>query len=200
MFLLKIYGLYKYATVSARPKPGSRPSMFDWTGSAKWDAWDGTLYDITLYPCNLSSSVPQAAGKKYTSNEVVEARYIEIAQLLGWPGVEIESPPDNAMTAKESLAEILASGPSRKPNDEIDLDNLSDGDDDTMNQGQRGGGGMGVKVSTLKEGHNSGVDESIHSYVISGDVDKVREALGRVDVDGRDQYVSGGHPLESLCY
>ncbi|GAA5879014.1 hypothetical protein JCM3774_004468 [Rhodotorula dairenensis] len=37
---LQLYALYKIATVSIRPVPGSRPGMLDFTGRAKWDAWD----------------------------------------------------------------------------------------------------------------------------------------------------------------
>lgn len=36
----QLYALYKIATVSTRPAPGSRPGMLDFTGRAKWDAWD----------------------------------------------------------------------------------------------------------------------------------------------------------------
>ncbi|GAA5987887.1 hypothetical protein JCM10908_007258 [Rhodotorula pacifica] len=37
---LQLYALYKIATVSSRPVAGSRPGMLDFTGRAKWDAWD----------------------------------------------------------------------------------------------------------------------------------------------------------------
>ncbi|POY75698.1 hypothetical protein BMF94_1321 [Rhodotorula taiwanensis] len=37
---LRLYALYKIATVSQRPIEGSRPGMLDFTGRAKWDAWD----------------------------------------------------------------------------------------------------------------------------------------------------------------
>jgi len=43
----------------------SRPSIFDMTGRAKWDAWT-------------------AVGKKYERPEEVEQRYLEIARTLGW--------------------------------------------------------------------------------------------------------------------
>jgi diazepam-binding inhibitor (GABA receptor modulator, acyl-CoA-binding protein) len=37
--LLKIYALYKQATVG--DVEGKRPGMLDMVGRAKWDAWDG---------------------------------------------------------------------------------------------------------------------------------------------------------------
>ncbi|XP_038645752.1 acyl-CoA-binding protein [Scyliorhinus canicula] len=37
--MLIIYGLYKQATVG--DVNTARPGMFDLTGKAKWDAWDG---------------------------------------------------------------------------------------------------------------------------------------------------------------
>jgi len=65
---LELYGLFKYITVSQHPNV-SRPSIFDMTGRAKWDAWD-------------------AAGKKYSGGTGAESRYLEIARDLGWqPGV-----------------------------------------------------------------------------------------------------------------
>ncbi|KAF8304857.1 ankyrin, partial [Clavulina sp. PMI_390] len=66
----KIYGLYKFITVSPRPKPGTRPGIFDWTGAAKWDAWDAT--GKTFEPQGASAA---------------QARYVEIARSLGWPGL-----------------------------------------------------------------------------------------------------------------
>ncbi|KIK70886.1 hypothetical protein GYMLUDRAFT_32961 [Collybiopsis luxurians FD-317 M1] len=65
---LELYGLFKWLTVSHQPTV-SRPSIFDMTGRAKWDAWD-------------------AAGKRYHSVAEAENRYLEIARDLGWqPGL-----------------------------------------------------------------------------------------------------------------
>ncbi|KZT75121.1 hypothetical protein DAEQUDRAFT_720337 [Daedalea quercina L-15889] len=62
---LELYGLYKYLTVSHTPNT-SRPSIFDMTGRAKWDAWN-------------------TAGKTYGGKAgEAEARYIAIARDLGW--------------------------------------------------------------------------------------------------------------------
>jgi len=68
---LELYGLFKYLTTSATPST-TRPSIFDMTGRAKWDAWSNT-------------------GKKYSNMEQAEGRYIEIAKSLGWvEGIPIE--------------------------------------------------------------------------------------------------------------
>lgn len=61
---LELYGLFKFITASRHPST-SRPSIFDMTGRAKWDAW-------------------VAVGKKYEQPEEVEQRYLEIARTLGW--------------------------------------------------------------------------------------------------------------------
>ena len=61
----------------------SRPSIFDMTGRAKWDAW-------------------AAAGKQYQDAQVAEKRYIEIAQTLGWAGrtteIQVENVPSSSST------------------------------------------------------------------------------------------------------
>ncbi|EPT04018.1 hypothetical protein FOMPIDRAFT_1046491 [Fomitopsis schrenkii] len=70
---LELYGLYKYLTASHAPNT-SRPSIFDMTGRAKWDAWS-------------------AANKSYGDRvDGAEARYIAIARSLGWS--EDKTPED----------------------------------------------------------------------------------------------------------
>ncbi|KAJ6575014.1 hypothetical protein B0H19DRAFT_934679, partial [Mycena capillaripes] len=61
---LQLYGLFKYITVSSVPS-SPRPSIFDFTGRAKWDAWT-------------------AAGNIYSAKADAESRYLEIARGLGW--------------------------------------------------------------------------------------------------------------------
>ncbi|KAJ7487504.1 ankyrin repeat-containing domain protein [Mycena galericulata] len=61
---LELYGLFKYITISPLPT-ASRPSIFDFTGRAKWDAW-------------------AAAGNTYTAKSDAETRYLDIARSLGW--------------------------------------------------------------------------------------------------------------------
>ncbi|KAH7883497.1 ankyrin repeat-containing domain protein [Phlebopus sp. FC_14] len=69
---LELYGLYKFLTVDRAPQ-NSRPSLFDMTARAKWDAWSTT-------------------GKRYEGRiEDAERRYLDIAGELGWvPGTSIE--------------------------------------------------------------------------------------------------------------
>ncbi|KAF9076182.1 ankyrin repeat-containing domain protein [Rhodocollybia butyracea] len=61
---LELYGLFKWLTVAHKPNT-ARPSIFDMTGRAKWDAWD-----------NIS--------KRYNNGADAENRYLEIARDLGW--------------------------------------------------------------------------------------------------------------------
>lgn len=79
---LELYGLYKYLTVSSSPNV-SRPSLFDFAGRAKWDAWD-------------------KVGKTYgNSSAQVESRYLEIARSLGWTENEISEPALDRQTGSE---------------------------------------------------------------------------------------------------
>ena len=60
-----MYAIFKYLTVSPSPNV-PKPSIFDFAGKAKWDAW-------------------QAAGKTYEGQPAdAENRYLEIARSLGW--------------------------------------------------------------------------------------------------------------------
>ncbi|EIM92585.1 ankyrin [Stereum hirsutum FP-91666 SS1] len=62
---LELYGLFKVLTISPTPI-GSRPSFFDMTARAKWDAW-------------------AQMAKDYEGRvEGAETRYLEIARGLGW--------------------------------------------------------------------------------------------------------------------
>ncbi|KAJ7786214.1 ankyrin repeat-containing domain protein [Mycena metata] len=71
---LELYGLFKYVNVSSVPTT-PRPSIFDFTGRAKWDAW-------------------AAAGNTYSSKADAESRYLEIARSLGWKeGAVAETAP-----------------------------------------------------------------------------------------------------------
>ncbi|KAJ6509442.1 acyl CoA binding protein-domain-containing protein [Mycena vitilis] len=74
---LELYGLFKYVTVSPLP-PSPRPSLFDFTGRAKWDAWT-------------------AAGNTYSLKSDAENRYLDIARSLGWTeGIVLtESAPES---------------------------------------------------------------------------------------------------------
>ncbi|KAI0320350.1 ankyrin repeat-containing domain protein [Amylostereum chailletii] len=62
---LELYGLFKILTVSPSPNT-SRPSFFDMTGRAKWDAWAQASKD---YEKRVSDA---------------EQRYLDISRELGW--------------------------------------------------------------------------------------------------------------------
>lgn len=55
-------------TIGSSPSE-SRPSIFDITGRAKWDAWN-------------------RIGREYPDTECAEVRYLELAKELGWDGTE----------------------------------------------------------------------------------------------------------------
>ncbi|OCH94767.1 ankyrin [Obba rivulosa] len=79
---LELYGLYKFLTVSPTPNT-SRPSLFDFTGRAKWDAWD-------------------KSDKTYgASSAQAEARYLEIARSLGWTESKVSAPPQDVQQTNE---------------------------------------------------------------------------------------------------
>ncbi|KAF4573007.1 hypothetical protein EYR36_007517 [Pleurotus pulmonarius] len=73
---LELYGLFKFVTVAAKPT-SSKPSIFDMTGRAKWDAWN----DVE---------------KKYASAVDAETRYLQIARELGWSEEAKPEPPASA--------------------------------------------------------------------------------------------------------
>ncbi|KAG6862392.1 hypothetical protein C0995_011832 [Termitomyces sp. Mi166 len=82
--MAKLYGLFKYVTISPSPST-PRPSIFDMTGRAKWDAWN-------------------SINRKYTSIDDAENRYLEIARDLGWAeGTVIETPSQAQQSDPDSI-------------------------------------------------------------------------------------------------
>ncbi|KAF9270175.1 ankyrin [Marasmius fiardii PR-910] len=69
---LELYGLFKWLTVCPSPNI-SRPSIFDMTGRAKWDAW-------------------KSVGDTYRDGAMAEKRYLQIARDLGWTEGAINKP------------------------------------------------------------------------------------------------------------
>lgn len=71
-----MYAIFKFLTASPTPNT-PKPSIFDFTGKAKWDAW-------------------ATAGKTYQERPAdAESRYLEIARNLGWSEgkeAEVETP------------------------------------------------------------------------------------------------------------
>ncbi|KAF8610656.1 ankyrin [Ceratobasidium sp. AG-I] len=73
---LQLYAAYKCVTAGVRPT-ASRPSFFDMSGRAKWDAWDS-------FSKTLEDEVDPV--------QAAEERYIQQARNLGWhEGQEIPS-------------------------------------------------------------------------------------------------------------
>ncbi|EJD55375.1 ankyrin [Auricularia subglabra TFB-10046 SS5] len=77
---LELYALFKAATVRAQPTT-KRPSIFDMTGRAKWDAW---------------AALPTGSADEY------RARYVAKARELGWDGALGTDKDTNSATSKES--------------------------------------------------------------------------------------------------
>ncbi|KAF9535358.1 ankyrin repeat-containing domain protein [Crepidotus variabilis] len=169
---LELYGLFKYLTVAKSPNT-SRPSLFDMTGRAKWDAW-------------------AAASKKHENPANAELRYLEIATNLGWN--ESESSKD-----EEAPQQAIKAG--KKDVDEIDLDNLSDDEDETPGNASASGG-LGVVVSTLNQvdGVEQPMDHSLHGLAVSGELTGLKLLLDsskNLDLNAPDEY--GYAPLHLAC-
>ncbi|KAJ7706279.1 ankyrin repeat-containing domain protein [Mycena rosella] len=81
---LELYGLFKFINLSSVPT-APRPSLFDFTGRAKWDAWS-------------------AAGNTYSAKSDAEARYLEIARSLGWTeGIVLPEAADPEAETEEDI-------------------------------------------------------------------------------------------------
>ncbi|KAF8870517.1 hypothetical protein CPB84DRAFT_1726985 [Gymnopilus junonius] len=81
---LELYGAFKCVTCSRIPST-SRPSIFDMTGRAKWDAWS-------------------AAGKKFEHPQDAEKSYLEMACSLGWtPSAAVEGNVESNSTAEDDI-------------------------------------------------------------------------------------------------
>ncbi|KAK0208108.1 acyl CoA binding protein-domain-containing protein [Desarmillaria ectypa] len=143
---LELYGLFKYVTVGASPS-SSRPSIFDMTGRAKWDAWN-------------------ASGKKWSTAEHAEARYLELAQSLGWAeGSQLEAP---------------------KAEQKSDDDDIWDDDNTAPKLGQ----GLGITVSSMA-GPVEVVGNDLHGLAVSNQIAKLDALVNeepRLDLDAQDEY------------
>jgi len=87
---LELYGLFKYVTVAPLPTT-PRPSIFDFTGRAKWDAWN-------------------TAGNAYAVKADAEKKYLDIARSLGWKeGIAVPEPAPQSQDIWDSDEEGKAS-------------------------------------------------------------------------------------------
>jgi hypothetical protein len=141
-------------------------------------------------PTAISRFVTKGAGKKHSSQSGAEARYIEIAKSLGWTRLVVDAEPSSS--TKSSVPD----------DDDLDLDDLDDEAEEPSgwDSGQRrGGGGMGLTVSSLarEDDPNQANEQSLHVFALSGNVEKLRESINDgADVNGKDEYVG---PSCSAC-
>ncbi|KAF5311914.1 hypothetical protein D9619_003422 [Psilocybe cf. subviscida] len=166
---LELYGLFKYLTSSRAPST-SRPSIFDMTGRAKWDAWAG-------------------AGKKYESAYDVEQRYLEIAKSLGWTGEtviqDVAQPPPKPQAASGSST--------------ADEDGIWDSDSQGSSSSSGGGAGMGVHVSSM-EAPTDTHDLTLHGLALANDTTGISTLLREhpeTDLNARDEF--GYAPIHLAC-
>lgn len=120
-----------------------------------------------------------AAGKKYNAPGDAESRYLEIARSLGWSeSVEKERKPQT----KEA---------------EVDLEHLSDEEDDAA--GQSPSAGLGQHVSKMERSEVA-TDKGLHGLVLSGDVPglvSLLDAIPGSDLNSLDEY--GYAPIHLAC-
>ncbi|KAH9968871.1 ankyrin [Russula dissimulans] len=80
---LELYGIFKVLTVAPSPNT-NRPSLFDLSGRAKWDAW------------KLAAETYEGHPSK------AELRYLDIARSLGWKeGAHRDAETDDAEETEE---------------------------------------------------------------------------------------------------
>jgi len=159
---LEIYGLFKLVTASQTPA-GSRPSLFDLTGRAKWDAWD-------------------AAAKNYGGNDGqsrAERHYIEIAEELGFkkPNALVV---DRASTSRSKDTD----------SDDVDLDRLDEDEpgQTTANVPSGFGGGVSSMSHTDPTPRNA---QSLHEFALEGNCEALRNFCSKnpdIDIDARDAF------------
>lgn len=143
-------------TVAFSPNT-SRPGLLDFAGRAKWDAW-------------------AAAGKKYGTAHApdAEARYIQLAQELGW---------------SESIT-IPA-----EPIAPTQVNTVEDGDDiwDPPDYQKKGDGGMGTVMSSIASEDIVVKDEPpLHTLTVGSKTDELREYLDTypmADLNVVDEFV-----------
>ena len=157
------------------PTPNTpKPSLFDFTGKAKWDAW-------------------KSAGETYKDRAAdAEVRYLEIASSLGW--TEGRQP--------EAKSSSGGSGSKAEEEGDGDEDDIWDKDEDTEARKSRGEeASMGHITSTMVV-TDEGSSSALTNFAIAGDVDGLAEYLqehSETDINAVDENVgdSRAHRLTS---
>ncbi|KAJ1548571.1 hypothetical protein HK405_002509 [Cladochytrium tenue] len=127
--LLRLYGLYKLATVGEVAAAGvARPSMFDWQGRAKWDAW-------------------QRASSLGLRRVDAQRAYVEVVgELTGWQW-------------NEHATSAVAAPSSGSGGDDSEIDWDAADEPSAGGSGGGGGGGIGGPRVSRMEAPGTGSDD-----------------------------------------
>jgi acyl-CoA-binding protein len=162
----QLYALFKMVTVSRTPQ-GGKPSIFDVTGRAKWEAWSKESKESELAKESL---------------EDVQNRYLALCGKHGWvPNTTQEANTENVM---------------KKNTDEEDVHDIDwDAPDDPHSDEHRHkGASMGNAVSVLEREEEDALDlTTLHGLTVLGETEKLRTLLDldhAVDINEKDEYVS----------
>ncbi|KAH8102537.1 acyl CoA binding protein-domain-containing protein [Cristinia sonorae] len=159
---LELYGLFKFITTSHSPN-SSRPSIFNITGRAKWDAWKQTE---TTYGDRDGNA---------------EERYLQLARELGWIEGSVQSATQSSTSAVP---------PATKPGD--DDEDIWD-DEETTKRHQGSSASMGnTHVSTITEHEEAErIAGTLHEYAVTGDIHGLQAFLQShptTDLNEKDEY------------
>ncbi|KAG8832144.1 hypothetical protein FRC17_001934 [Serendipita sp. 399] len=159
---MQLYALYKMVTVSKRPNV-SKPSIFDMTGRAKWDAWD-------------------KASKDYSQMdmEALQNKYLDRCKELGW-----------VLSASTTLQGQLP-GSKKLGEDEQSINDIDwDAPNDSQTTGHRQSDkAMGTHVSVMEQEDIGADSTTLHGLAILGDEGKLKTLLqlGGTDINLKDEF------------
>jgi hypothetical protein len=154
-------------TVSRTPH-GGKPSIFDMTGRAKWEAWSKESKESELAKESL---------------EDVQNRYLVLCGKYGWV----------SKTTQETNTEDMK---KKITGDEEDVHNI-DWDapyDSHGSEYRHSGAAMGNAVSVLEREEENALDSTtLHGLTVLGETEKLKTLLDldyAVDINEKDEYVS----------
>jgi acyl-CoA-binding protein len=162
----QLYALFKMVTVSRTPQ-GGKPSIFDMTGRAKWEAWSKESKESELAKESL---------------EEVQNRYVALCRKYGW--VPKTTQEANTEDVKKETA-------TDEGVHDIDWDAPYDPNSDEY---RRSGVAMGNAVSVLEREEENALDSTtLHGLTVLGETEKLKTLLDldhAVDINEKDEYVS----------
>ena len=154
-----------------------KPSLFDFAGKAKWDAW-------------------KSAGDTYKDRPAdAEARYIEIAKSLGWTEGSTLEAKHPVSKEENTRNEGAVDG-----NDEEDIWDKSD--DEGVRKERSGESAMGRITSTMVT-EDTGNANALSNIAVVGDAEGLLEYLQShpdANVNALDENVSSFHVSSVCCY